>query len=351
MRIALICEKPQLATEFIYELTTFETNLDREQFTVGWANEHYHLNTSFTFPRGALYNSFPKICEPAYKPLKFDGQYLDGETRLHCRKGLSVTIPKPLTTIFINKIENSEFIQSLLVADVIYVVIDPGPSGFHTRLRVMEYLSSLQVTASIRHLGLDDLTTSGIQKALSKAGDMHDIEERAKFSLVRRYFDYNYLLNAYPIMGKTFEKSFGKRLEWPLSKHELQILFFMRSTKNSRLNDAHLSARMRYWQGTGKYKARDWYGYFGMGNPASRHCIIENLIGQNLLVRNLDRTICITDLGERLLEHMHPDCEDPDQVFRIYLWAQLPLDEAKAKIGRYIKTFFGKQKRFLSKLT
>lgn len=53
--------------------------------------------------------------------------------------------------------------------------------------------------------------------------------------------------------------------------------------------------------------------------------------------------------GLRLLKHLHPYCEDRDQIHRIAAWTELAFDEAKEKIDRYILTFLGKQKRFLSK--
>lgn len=37
-------------------------------------------------------------------------------------------------------------------------------------------------------------------------------------------------------------------------------------------------------------------------------------------------------------------------MLRLYHWANLRLPEAKARIDRYIRTFFGKQKRYLSTL-
>jgi hypothetical protein len=48
-----------------------------------------------------------------------------------------------------------------------------------------------------------------------------------------------------------------------------------------------------------------------------------------------------------MLNRLHPDCEDPDLPFRLHAWCEAGA-AAKPAIDRYIKTFFGKQKRFMA---
>lgn len=55
-----------------------------------------------------------------------------------------------------------------------------------------------------------------------------------------------------------------------------------------------------------------------------------------------------TALGETFLSALHPDCEDRDLAGRLHLWCEEGLASARPKIDRYIRTFFGKQMRFLS---
>jgi hypothetical protein len=57
----------------------------------------------------------------------------------------------------------------------------------------------------------------------------------------------------------------------------------------------------------------------------------------------------LSDLGHRYLDSLHPSCEDADLPFRLDAWSKLPEVEAKAKIDRYIRTFFGKQKNHLDR--
>lgn len=349
MRIALICEKPSLAKMVIDELLFIEPDMDRSSLVVGWASEFYHLNTAFVFPRGQAYQSFPMTREAAYKPMTFDGRYLDSERLMQARRGLS---PKgqsyPYSANYDSSIDNDEFVSSVRRADIVYVVSDSGSSGYHVQARVLEWLNALDARFVVKQFAVVSTVSADLHHGLVNAREIVDLTDKAKFSLVRRHFDYNYLLNAYPIMGMTSEKAFGQRLAWPLSKHELQVLYFMRDGKV--LNDGRLFEAMQRWEGTGRYDPKRWDYYYGIGNPASRATIMENLKAQGLLERIEKHKLVITPKGERLLQFLHQDCEDPDQVLRIYEWAELPLDVAKEKINRYIKTFFGKQKRFLSKV-
>lgn len=339
MRIALICEKPSLAKCIIDELLFIEPDMDRSAFVVGWANEFYHLNSAFVVPRGQSYQSFPMTQDAAYSPMSFDGRYFD-KTLMAARRGISATHD--------SKIDNEDFLSSVKRADVVYVVFDAGPSGYHVQMRVLDWLKSLDANFVVKHLPVMSLVSADLHHGLVNAREINNLAERAQLSLVRRHFDYNYLFNAYPIMGMTFEKAFGKRLAWPLSKHELQVLYFMRHGNS--LTDGALFEVMKRWKGTGRYDTKGWDSYYGVGNSASRSQIMRNLEAQGFLDRAGKHSLVISSKGERLLRFLHPDCEDPDQVMRIYSWAQLPIEVAKERVDRYIKTFFGKQKRFLSKI-
>ena len=55
----------------------------------------------------------------------------------------------------------------------------------------------------------------------------------------------------------------------------------------------------------------------------------------------------LSDAGERFLEILHPDSEDPDLPFRLQEWQMLPPTEARDRIDTYLRTFFGKTKRRL----
>lgn len=345
MRVALICEKPSLAKYVINELVFIEPEMDHSSFVVGWASEFWHLNSSFIIPRGQSYQNFPMVREAEYRPVTFDARYFDSETRIPMRRGISARANMNYDSV----IDTEDFTTSVKRADVVYVVFDSGSSAYHAQMRVLEWLKSLDGNFVIKHFPVKSVVSEALHHGLINAHEIKDLATHAHLSLVRRHFDYNYLLNAYPIMGMTFERAFGTRLGWPLSKHELQVLYFMRHGRP--ITDGDLFNAMQKWKGTGRYKTKALHFYNGIGSSASRYGIMETLKKMGFLDRKGKNSLVISPIGERLLQYLHPDCEDPDQVLRIYSWSLLPLDVAKEKVDRYIKTFFGKQKRFLSKMS
>ena len=287
MRIVLIAEKPSFAKAVIDELLFVEPDMDHAEFTLGWASEFYNLNTAFQFRRGEKYSSFPMTGEPEYKPMDFSGRYMDSPRFFSSKKGLSARQTNKHSYAFEADIDNEEFAANVKLADMVYFAIDAGPSGYHTQMRAREWLAHIDGNFEVKHLVTHNLTSREIHRRLIEADDLPDLEDRAKLSVVKRYFDYNYLLNARPIMGMTFEKAFAKSFPWPLSKNELQLLYFVRNREPS--NDGVLIEAMSKWKGTGKYPARGVHEFYsGIGNPASRATIIENLVKQGFLER-IDR--------------------------------------------------------------
>jgi hypothetical protein len=107
---------------------------------------------------------------------------------------------------------------------------------------------------------------------------------------------------------------------------------------------------MRNWPGTGKYPVSSLSGNrFGLGAVEFQNYALHTLVDR-CLVEEINDRYTLSEEGEAFLDVLHPDCEDPDQPFRTAAWTCLPVDEAEAAIGRYIRTFFGKQRRFIGKL-
>jgi DNA topoisomerase IA len=326
--------------------------MDRAAFSMGFTGFYLHLNSAFSFPRGDSYASFPKTGEISYRDLSFTDERYKG----HCpKRGLKDVEIKDdghslsMSHQWAEKLTHGDFVEDILAADIIYFAVDPGPSGFYAQLRVVEWLSQFNRDFDRRHIVVCDLTDASIKKGIHEAGPLPDLRERAHMSMIRRYFDFNYMRNAFPILGLTAQRALGRPLAWMLTKHELQILFFLR--QNSGLNDGTLIDAMRRWIGSGRYKRDGDFYFTGIGSPATTHGMVVHLLNEKLAERVGKTGIEITQEGRRFLDFLHPGCEDVDQVFRIHEFSKMPEEEAKAKIDRYIMTFFGKQKRYLPKIT
>jgi hypothetical protein len=167
------------------------------------------------------------------------------------------------------------------------------------------------------------------------------------YARAKDYFDYNYNLNAQVILGAAVRATcpFGTMVP---SKYGLQALYFLRGRQRCQdeTTEMDLLLAMENGFGTGKYpKTR-------MGSPITFPQILLQLVASGL-VQSLKGpssrpAIQITDLGEHLLSALHPDCEDPDLAARLQGWCEEGL-ASRPKMDRYLRTFFGKQKRFASK--
>jgi hypothetical protein len=158
-------------------------------------------------------------------------------------------------------------------------------------------------------------------------------------SAISDYFDFNYVLNATPILGLAARNA-GLRGSSP-SAFGLQLLYWLR--ENGEGAEAfHLrNVVMRNWTGLGKYADGK-----GMGSMRSRQTIVERLVQGGYLEDDwaCDR-VEMTDQARQFLSILHKDCRDPDLPFRIRKWGALPAEEGHRKVDGYIKAFFGKQAR------
>lgn len=169
--------------------------------------------------------------------------------------------------------------------------------------------------------------------------------QQADAGCTKSYFDANYAVNAFPLFGKALAECGIPCEPLPLSKFGLQLLYWMRDMRPVQepapMSEGRIIGVMQSWRGSGKYsgmKAR-------LGSEASAADILGNLLKANLLIKN-GETIDISSLGVALLDRLHPDCCDPDLPFRLQKWSESGLEKSKSSIDRYIRTFFGKQKRF-----
>lgn len=168
----------------------------------------------------------------------------------------------------------------------------------------------------------------------------------------RRFFDYNFNVNALNLFGEalrhTSEQAAQVAPQVGMSKYGLQLLYFLRG--QSIMGVAEVIWSMQRWKGTGKYAGSD----VQLGSPASQQQIITNLLALGLIAcpRTHDnRQECqLTDAGTAFLDRVHPDCQDPDLPFRIRQW-EAAWPASRPAMERYLRTFFGKQKRYARSAT
>lgn len=170
-----------------------------------------------------------------------------------------------------------------------------------------------------------------------------DVTEPAFQSALRagqgkRFFDYNFNVNALALLRPAL-RSAGASAAAVVSKFGLQVLYYLRKTGPQ--TQGGLIQQMHDWPGTGRY------GEVGLGSPTSRVAILATLEAAGLIDvgEPRDRMVGLSKTGRAFLVGLHPDCEDPDLPARLGRWvATWP--ESRPTMERYLRTFFGKQRRF-----
>lgn len=186
---------------------------------------------------------------------------------------------------------------------------------------------------SLTHQSMDP---SDVVSALNKTQNFADCMSGAiSHGRVKRYFDWNWNANALVVLGSTAR---GMGLDYsPVSKYSLQLLYWLAG--RGPVTEGTVYLNMSRWRGSGKLRATQ-----ELGSMASRVAMLHKLSEAGLIAMT-EEGIIATPIGLKFLSKLHPDCYDPDLPSRLAAWCSEGLDAIPA-VDRYIKTFFGKQKRF-----
>lgn len=310
---------------------------------IAFVNAIPYGNFTFNYPRGLRLQDYPVVSEPRHKLRDWDDW---------CGGALDMALDGTLTPCSANP-------ELFTAADLIVYACDPSHTGavsFDILLnQVFGDDRALQCPALLL-VALDDASLKHAFKEMRPFGEA--CRQNLDYGRMKRYFDWNWNANALVVLGETQRRAGVPAGAPPLSKFALQMLYAMRDGLPR--SDNALYRLMTYWPGTGRYRYQAGQWRPRVGSAASRTQILENLIEAKLLTRTylaLKRPLgefeqgpselSLSAQGQALLNLLHPDCEDPDLPFRLDAWCDQG-ETAKPAIDRYIKTFFGKQLRFLS---
>lgn len=301
-------------------------------------------NLGFSYPRGLKWHEFPLLSEPVDRLVPW-AEWRCPPYHLSVDGTLSSGIMAP---------------GLLTAADLIVCACDPDHTGAVAFDVLMRQVFGDDRARTCPALTFQALDAAAVERALA---DLRPFGQACSASLaygrVKRYFDWNWNVNGLAILGEAQRRAGVAPGAPPLSKYALQLLYGLRrfaQAHPTRLTpprlpptDGEVVSLMQAWSGTGRYTAPARSGIGQLGSPASRMTIIDNLDKAGLLDwREVSgrRTLRVSERGHTLLELLHPDCEDADLPFRLHAWCEQG-EASKPAIDRYIKTFFGKQKRFM----
>lgn len=283
----------------------------------------------FTYPRKLKLTDFPYISDPEWQ------QRILGSPVVFkvCNTGIE---------------SSGESFSTLLsrISTIKYLGTPYASSGINFNLTLHKVLGSSLMHTDYPAFIVTDLSIQGIKKALQGQNKTSNksFENHVAAGLAKKYFDYNFNINSIYIFSIVLRDIGVDTNRFILTKYALQMLYDLRTRTKINISD-FLKRTVVEWPGSGKYKDID-QPITKIGSITSFIKILDNLSKVNLIQRE-NNFVSITNSGRELLVRLHPDCCDTDLPFRLFAW-QEDWPNSKPKIDRYLRTLFGKQKRFYS---
>lgn len=316
--LVFVVEKPYVVKRIAASLSAMWPDAQLRFITTNYLGLH-----QFRYPHGLGYRDLPYVAEPEWKPRLHEGPRvwtMDGSEA--ARVGDAPD-------------------EVLRQADEIWFAADPDPSGavaYHVALaQALGEQSATQVRPAVR---LTSFFEDEIRSAFAAAGTTADpwFVEILNAGKARRFFDYNFNVNAVILFGDALRDLTLPDVDFALSKYSLQLLYRLRDKPGQ--SCALVLADMQTWNGTGRYGAAE------LGSAASRAKIIDDLHNAGLITSMEAREgIELTAAGKTLLQRLHPDCRDMDLPARMDQW-EADWPQSRTAVERYLRTFFGKQMRY-----
>jgi hypothetical protein len=340
MNIVIVSEKPSLSRA-IAPIARGHWPADHITFV----HAVPYGNFKFSYPRGLRMQDYPRVSEPVHALVSW--------ASWKCRP-LVLDAHGVITEVAMS-------VDHFTQADIIVYACDPDHTGavaFDVLMAVVFGDDRAKTCPALRLCSLDE---PSIRKAFAEMKPFGEACGRSlEYGLVKRYFEWNWNVNALAILGDAARRAGVPVDAPPLSKYSLQLLYALRDA--APMGDGKVVSLMHHWPGTGRYTYEKGEWRPRVGSPASVCQILENLVAAGLLERtpvvlvrplgereSKPTLLALSDRGRALLALLlHPDCEDLDLPFRLDAWCEQG-SAAKPAIDRYIKTFFGKQMRFVSR--
>ena len=326
MRLAIVAEKPSILAAALTSIRESFPDTDLSTVLVcypvfGW----FVGDRRFKLPRGLRWEDYPFVGSTMFKPI--------GLEEARCVLGADRATSRIATEV--------EAAESLSKADRILLLMDPDYGGLHLAARFLaDHFDVIPWDRTVCPTFFDLLPTS-IRQSMDEAVRGDEKMHLVHAGEIRRYFDYNYLVNSLAVISETARRV-GIEKGVP-SKYGLQLLYDARQT--GEISYSRRIERMARWEGTGKYPRKAAYG---LGSPASRAPIVDQLVKNGYLEIIGKTSTRLSTSGHRFLDALHPRCEDQDLPFRLAEWSRLSPANAEEKIARYIRSFFGRQKTFMA---
>jgi hypothetical protein len=150
-----------------------------------------------------------------------------------------------------------------------------------------------------------------------------------------RHFNNAFEINAAAIIDPLVKAVSPDYAGGLVGKAGLQMIIHMGDEEP--MTESTAMRTMMDWKGSGRHQPHE------LGNAATRWRIMDNLEKAGLVDRE-GSLLSVSEAGRTFLASLHPDCRDADQPARLTAWSK-DWPASRPMMERYVRTFFGKQKR------
>lgn len=391
-RILLITDKKRISTDIALALHRegvigTETRIDMVHT---WGSSWWHYPIPSKIPRSSI--PFVDMDLLSHRDMKLKPYIADNLQKLVLFDRTIAGGLSRKSTADLDAHENivHAFAKRWSKYDRIIVCPDPSPSGWGGAVHFLRMVGLATKDLSLPfHEFLQSpvrplMTTSGqssedIIKAYQENMSINapEINELTNYYDARQTFDYFWNCNSASLFSECLKLS-GVDKPKIMTKYMLMALHILDKYQNSadigkkRISSIEFQSALRDWRGTGKYRVKDqgrahsdasnlFYNPLkqpsceddqkesvhqqGIGSAMTVLPIIENLEGLGLVEIKND-LIEVSDKGQVFLARCHSNTFDPDLPFRLDVWCRAGDYD---KMFMYLRTVFGRQKRFMNK--
>lgn len=350
-RITFVCEKPSQARHYAAAWHYARPDTVPPLFIALTSL----VGAQTVMPRHIPYDGLPRFMNPTWKPLDREPSVFSWEASspedISNIENLTEWGQIQAFTQGHLKREPCSIDDALAHADVIACGCDPDIRGAGMFSRFVE--TRMGLTHNDRAFPV--IYTIAEDPESLKAGFASGLTTRSPEFLAvfnqaecRQVFHFNWSLNSLPIFGDVL-RHVGITENAFISK--FQVLLLHALAERGPMSEGEIVLMMRDWKGSGKWEKR---GEDVFGSPASRDAIMRQILEKGLLSalpinkEGVRSRIAVSEIGRAFLSHLHPDSYDPDLGFRLVEWGKT-WPASRPAMERYIRTYFGKQKRFFAK--
>lgn len=299
----------------------------------GWQQHHPDDEVSFIYvpPYGTRLLDVPRDLPLSQVPALSEPQWKLDVRQTRSGRDFQVSIDLP---------------SALSQADVLICATDDSYGGTFNFVNLLRH-HGIPLTDDIMRWRITSLVDADLDRSLQEMVPIThpEVMHRVRQGEARRYFDYNYAINALPVLGMLLRRAGAPASANFVSKNGLQLIQHLVREAVPPLREGELIRLMSGWPGSGKY------GVCTMGSPMSHAKIIGDLRDAGLLqvlpdVEDQPLRLEVTTAARAFVASLHRGMKDPDLPHRLARWAD-EWPASKPSMDTYLRTMWGRQKRAL----